>query len=290
MYIAIKKSKMYIVKGNRNRPRSAGESEDEKMRITKKTVYAKYGIEMQGNKILSPIGWIPELLKDGNDKTGKQVYTWSILPGKHEFSIEIAGKKVVVCGTCICNCKGCYAMRGRFNGPVVKESLARNTYLVNEHIGFVRRAISAQLEYIGRGEVRIHAAGDFNTKAGNKYPEMWRGIAETFNSFRFWTYTKVRECETLFDGLKNANIVKSVIPGVGINFGHCDYIINAYYTLREAGKKVYICRCGIDQNQHCERCGICATYDYVLFLEHSTEYVAEKDPLYPALVEIVNAQ
>lgn len=290
MYIVDKSSKMYIVKGNRNRPRNAGESEEEKMRITKKMVYAKYDIEMKGDKILSPIGWITELLKEGNDKTGKRVYTWSILPGRKEYVLEVAGEKIVICGTCICNCDGCYAMRKRYNTPSVKESMARNTYLVNEHIDFVRRAISAQLEYIGRGEVRIHAAGDFNTKAGRKYPEMWRGIAEKFNSFRFWTYTKIHEYESLFDGLKNANIVKSVIPGIGINFGHCDYIISAYYTLREAGKRVYICRCGIDKNQHCERCGICATYDYVLFLEHSTEYIAEKDPLYPALVEIVNAQ
>lgn len=90
--------------------------------------------------------------------------------------------------------------------------------------------------------------------------------------------------------MKNANIVKSVIPGIGFNFGHCDYIINAYYTLKELGKSVYICKCGIDKNQHCERCGVCATYEYVLFIEHSTGYNAEKDPLYNKLCEIVNNQ
>lgn len=96
--------------------------------------------------------------------------------------------------------------------------------------------------------------------------------------------------ETLFDSLKNANIVKSVIPGIGLNFGTCEYIINAYYTLRELEESVYICRCGIDKNQHCERCGVCTTYKYVLFVEHSTSYKAELDPLYGKLCEIVNNQ
>jgi len=148
----------------------------------------------------------------------------------------------------------------------------------------------AQLEYIGRGEIRIHAAGDFNTKDPESYARMWYDIAKKNNSFRFWTYTKVKQFETLFDNLKNANIVKSVIPGIGFNFGTCEYIINAYYTLQEMNESVYICKCGIDKMQHCEKCGVCATYKYVLFVEHSTSYKAEKDPLYAKLCEIVNNQ
>ena len=47
--------------------------------ITKKAVYAKYGIEFSNGKIMSPVGSISELLKEGNGKTGKQVYTFSML-------------------------------------------------------------------------------------------------------------------------------------------------------------------------------------------------------------------
>lgn len=101
---------------------------------------------------------------------------------------------------------------------------------------------------------------------------------------------KLKKFENLFDKFKNANIVKSVIPGLGFNFGKCEYIINAYYTLLELGKSVYICKCGIGKEQHCEHCGVCATYDYVLFIEHSTGYKAEKDPYYDKLVEIINNQ
>lgn len=260
------------------------------MATNKKTIYAKYGIQYKSGKILSPIGYIPELLKEGNSKTGKNVWTWSILPGTHEFTLEINGEKVVVCGTCICDCVGCYAKTGFYKMKNVIDSLAINTYLVNMYPEFVKNAISAQLEIIGRGEIRIHASGDFNTADPENYAEMWREIAEQFPTFRFWTYTKTRKFETLFDNLKNANIVKSIIPKIGVNFGHCDYIINAYYTLKAMDCKVYICKCGIDKNKHCENCGVCTVFDFVLFLEHSTEYKAEKDPLYEKLCEIVNNQ
>lgn len=260
------------------------------MAANKKAIYNKYGIEYKSGKILSPIGYIPELLKEGNSKTGKAVYTFSLLPGNGVYEVDIFGKKYVVSGSCACNCSGCYAQTGFYKMNSVINSIAINTFLVNNYLDFVKNAIMAQLESMGRGEIRIHAAGDFNTKDPEKYAAMWYEIAKKNNAFRFWTYTKVKKFESLFDDLKNANIVKSVIPGIGFNFGHCDYIINAYYTLLDLGKKVYICKCGIDKQQHCEKCGICATYDYVLFLEHSTSYKAENDPLYSKLCEIVNNQ
>ena len=258
--------------------------------ITKKAAYAMYGIEFKNNHINSPIGPINELLKIGNGKTGKEVYTFSLLPGTEEFTIEIDGIEYTIKGSCICKCTGCYAMTGHYNHDTTIRSMAINTYLVNNYPDFVKRCIMAQLTYIGRGEIRIHAAGDFNTADPDTYAAMWYDIAKRFNSFRFWTYTKVKKYESLFDDLKNANIVKSVIPGIGFNFGHCDYIINAYYTLKALDQSVYICKCGIDKNQHCERCGVCTTYKYVLFVEHSTGYNAEKDPLYAKLCEIVNNQ
>ena len=259
-------------------------------RITKKDIYKKYGIEFKNNHIVSPVGEISELLKEGNDKTGKLVYTFSILPGTGKYTVIVNGKEYTEKGSCVCNCSGCYAKTGHYNHESTIRSMLINTYLVNKHLPFVQACINAQLEYIGRGEVRIHAAGDFNTENPAAYAAMWLDIAKKNNAFRFWTYTKVKQYETLFDNLKNANIVKSVIPGIGFNFGRCEYIINAYYTLKELGQSVYICKCGIDKNQHCERCGVCATYKYVLFIEHSTGYNAEKDPLYEKLVEIVNNQ
>lgn len=147
-------------------------------RLTKKDCYKKFGITFENGKILSPIGYIPELLKEGNDKTGKLVYTFSILPGTGEYILTIDGTDYVVTGTCCCDCIGCYAKTGRFNGDVVIHSMAVNTFLVNNYPDFVKNCIMAQLMYIGRGEVRIHAAGDFNTKDPDVYANIWHYIAE----------------------------------------------------------------------------------------------------------------
>jgi len=246
-------------------------------RITKKDIYQRHAIEFDGDShILYHGEWIPELLKEGNTKTGKRVYTFSLPAGTD--------------GTCVCDCEGCYAKTGRYNCENVIESLKRNREIVENDIWFFYHAISAQLETIGKGEIRIHAAGDFNTSNSAEYVEMWKLIAKENPNFHFWTYTKIREYETAFDNIENANIVKSVIDGIGINYGHVDYIIKAYHKLKAAGANVWICRCGIDKNQHCENCKHCLNSDFVLFVEHSTEYNAKKDPLYEELVKIIESQ
>lgn len=244
--------------------------------MSRREIYEKFGIQYKSGKILYNGKWIAPLLKEGNSKTGKKVYTWS-MP---------AGTK----GTCVCNCAGCYAMTGFYNMPSVKKALEMNQAIVEGDIDFFYRAISAQLETIGNGEIRIHASGDFNTKNSADYAAAWKRIVSENKSFLFWTYTKMQQYEGLFDGLDNGNIVKSVINGIGINYGHCDYIINTYKKLKAAGARVYICRCGIDKNQHCENCKHCATSDFVLFIEHSTDYVAEKDPLFETLKALIDSQ
>lgn len=244
--------------------------------MNKKQIYAKHGIEYKNGKINYHGRFISELLKEGNSKTGKKVYTWSMLAGKE--------------GTCACTCEGCYAMTGFYQMPNVKESLKLNTDIVNNDIEFFYNAISAQLETLERGEIRIHASGDFMTSNPTEYANTWRRIAKENSSFLFWTYTKVKQFENLFADIPNANIVKSVINGIGYNFGHCDYIINTYNKLKAMGANVYICRCGIDKNQHCENCKHCATSDFVLFIEHSTAYKAEQDPLYNELKQLIEAQ
>jgi len=259
-------------------------------KLTKRECYAKQGIQFDGKHILSPLGWINELLKQGNVKLGKTVYTFSLLPGKAEYSAVISGEYIVAVGTCCCVCDGCYAMTGHYRQASARRSMIINTTLVNLYLDFVRRAITAQLEWIGKGECRIHAAGDFNTKNPEEYAAMWHDIVTRFPNIRFWTYTKVKRFETLFDDVKNANVVKSIVPGMGKNYGHCDYIMTLYYGLREMGKKVYICKCGIDKGQYCENCNVCAAYDYVLFLEHGTGYKPEKDPSFGKFCELVKNQ
>lgn len=258
--------------------------------MTKKEIYAKHGIVYDGKHIISPLGPVTELLQIGNGKLGKTVLTYSTLPGTGIYHAVLNGIAYNVKGTCKCDCTGCYAKTGHYNHQSVIDALAFRTVLIREYPEWTCEAIKAQIEYLmqetPRLELRISAAGDIEAVA----VPVWKEIVRTYPTLCTWTYTKNSENETIFDDFKNSNVVKSIIPGHGLNFGHCGYIIDTYKALKAEGKRVYICKCGIDKNQHCERCGVCATYEYVLFVEHSTSYRAEKDPRYAELVELINAQ
>ena len=256
-------------------------------KLTKKEIYAAHGVVFDGEKILCPeFGYRQPLLKEGNTKTGKKVFTWSTLPTNKEFTLVINGKEYNVNGTCPCHCKGCYATKGKFNCDCVMESLAVNTILIRNYPDFVTEALIAQIEADRLENVRIDAAGDIE----NGMITVFRKVAEACPQVNFWSYTKNKDAENAFDDIANTNIVKSIIPNIGFNFGHCDHIINAYNKLVEAGESVYICRCGIDKEQHCENCKGCSVNKYVLFIEHSTEYKATKDPLFEQLKDIIEKQ
>ena len=256
--------------------------------MKKQEIYKEYGIEYKNGKILAPLyGWINPLLINGNKKLGRGVYTFSILPTNKEITYFENGEKKTEKGTCPTTCPGCYACGGCYLFNSTKLSLARKTVLCRVALDFVRRAILAQIKADNIKICRIHAAGDFFAAA---YVEMWKEICRENPSCLFWSYTKNQEAEAAFDEIDNCNIVKSIIPGKGFNFGKAGYIISLYYYLKEAGKKVYICRCGIDANQHCTNCRHCAESDFVLFLEHGTTYKPEDDPLFPAFVQLVESQ
>lgn len=241
------------------------------MRTTKKDIYAKYGIEYnpKTQKIKTPLGWSRELLKNGNEKVGKKVKTWSMNTS-----------------TCCCHCADCYGEKGCYNFPSVKASLEFRTTLARVYMGFLERALTAQCETFKDGtEIRIHVVGDFFCL---EYVQMWKRIVKKFPELIFWTYTKT-EYDDAFDKYDNANIVKSIVNGE-LNFGECSHVMRLYEELKTQGKSVHICRCGVDDEQHCEGCHKCSISEFVLFLKHSTEYVGKDDPLFPAFVEMVNNQ
>lgn len=255
---------------------------------SKKSVYARYGIEYANGKIKSEkYGFVNEMLIDGNAKIGKGCFHFSMLPTNQLFNVIVNNMSYTVKGTCVCNCKGCYATKGNYRFQSTINSLGIRTLLAREELDFVERAIKAQIEADHIEAVRIHAAGDFDSKA---YLDMWIRIVSMFPNVKFWTYTKVREFENAFNGFENANIVKSVISGHGFNFGHCDYIESVYNTLASENKTVHICKCGIDKNQHCTNCKGCSVNEYVLFIEHSTEYNAAKDPILDKIRALIEKQ
>ncbi len=261
------------------------------MKQSKAAIYEQYGIkyDTKTNKIYHGVlGWIRPLLINGNDKLCRGVYTYSTLPTNKMYIVSFGPfTDKHVKGTCPCHCKGCYATKGRYTFQNVIQANARKTWLSRFDIDFMVRAIIAQINADHITICRIHASGDFDSSA---YIDAWRRIVKECPNTIFWTYTKNIQAENAFDDLSNINVVRSVIPGIGFNFGHCDYIIKAYNALKSIGKKVYICRCGIDKKQHCTNCHGCYENEIVLFVEHSTEYKAEKDPSYNALKQLIESQ
>lgn len=257
-------------------------------RIRKGDIYAAYGIEYKAGKIRAPFfGWINPLLVNGNSKLGKGVWTWSMLPGNFMHHVDIDGDPADVLGTCPVNCPGCYAQKGCYLFRSTKSSLARKTIIARMDLDFMSRAIVAQVRADKVKLLRIHAAGDFFSA---DYIDAWKDIISACPDTIFWSYTKNSDAENAFTEYDNCNIVKSVLPGIGYNFGKCAYLIKAYNALKAAGKPVYICRCGVDPDQHCTNCKGCSRNEYVLFLEHSTSYKATDDPLFPELEKIVMSQ
>lgn len=273
------------------------------MRRTKKVIYAEYGIEYKSGKIFcEPLNsWISPLLINGNKKIGRGVWQWSMTAGNKNVSDEVAARVVenittdmdantvrIMCGgTCNLNCPGCYAQTGCYVFFSTRLSLARKTFLVRMYMEWVERAINAQIDADKILYCRIHVAGDF---ISNDYVEMWARICKAHPETCFWTYTKQTfSALATLDGLQNCNIVKSLVDGK-VNYGKAGYIIALYKDLVARGENVYICRCGIDSNQHCAGCHHCFTSKYVLFLEHSTSYKPENDPDYSTFIELVNSQ
>lgn len=273
-------------------------------RKTIKDTFAEYGIQYDGKNHIycEPLRrWIPLLLINGNKKIGRGVYHFSITAGNKPVSAETVVKALgsiaatedmevlqhACGGTCCCNCPGCYAQSGHYTKSSVKASLAWRTYLAQRFPEWTENAINAQIAALNIKMVRIHAAGDFFS---DEYVMMWARIAEANSGCIFWTYTKTTHPSiAVFDSLRNANVVKSLVNG-GFNFGKAGYLIALYRDLVASGKTVWICRCGIDKDQHCNTCHHCFSSEYVLFLEHGTDYRPEQDPDYPAFVELVNSQ
>lgn len=260
-------------------------------RTSKAAVYAAYGIRYRPQnhgQIKTPDGhWIPVLMINGNTKIGRGVWTFSTLPGTAIYHAIVNGQAVDVRGTCPCDCIGCYAKTGRYKLPSNVNALALRTIIARDYTDWMRRAITAQIIADDIRTVRVHASGDFFNDA---YIDAWKAIAAAAPNVRFWTYTKNASAVAAFDSVPNLNIVRSIVPEIGLNYGTCAHVLNTYAALTARGEAVHICPCGTDPNQHCNNCTGCSKYRYVLFVEHSTAYNAAADPLFPDVCRAVAMQ
>lgn len=230
----------------------------------------------------------PLPLVDGNDKIGKGVWHASTLPGSKDITFTFNDIEYTEKGTCPITCPGCYGLSGFYNYDSTKYYLMQRTRFLKEYPALYFYVCRCQIMAENIKYIRIHATGDFipGEAAG------WYEIFKAMPHLKGWTYTK---CDisgdiAMLDSLDNFNIVKSIVPGCGFNFGHIDYILSVYDHLKSIGETPYICRCGIDKNQHCNNCTGCSKNKYVLFIEHSTDYKAEKDILYSDIKALIESQ
>lgn len=248
------------------------------------------GLKAYGNLVMIDGELYPLPLVQGNEKLGRNVWHGSTLPTTHEYiaTDKKTGETIKESGTCPTTCSGCYGTKGCYNWNSTKYLLAKRTSLLRNYPEIYFFLVALQIEFENIEKLRIHATGDFLDGEATGYIN----VLKKFPNVKAWTYTKrdvVGEIAEL-DAMPNCNVVKSIIPGRGFNFGPVAYIANLFYLLKRRGESVYICRCGIDPQQHCSNCNGCSDHKFVLFIEHSTDYDAKSDYGYGKIVELINNQ
>lgn len=260
----------------------------------KEAIAGETGLKVYGDWIMIDGELYPLPLVDGNEKIGKGVWHASTLAGAIVHTFEYNDAVYTEKGTCPMTCKddhgkiACYGLNGCYTYSNVKYYLMMRTRLLRKYPETYFKIARLQIVHENIKLLRLHATGDFipGEAAG------WYEIFKDMPGLKGWTYTKCKWTADIkkLDSLNNFNIVRSIIPGYGYNFGTIGYILKVWNKLKNAGKKVYICRCGIDKNQHCNTCAGCSENKYVLFIIHGTSYKALLDPLYNVIAKIINDQ
>jgi hypothetical protein len=112
------------------------------------------------------------ILSKGNDKIGQDIFAFNLPP-------------VLSCPGMSAACESCYAQRGRWVFPKVKEALHRNWEASRDPFFAERmiREIRTRRVHV----VRIHASGDFYSA---HYIRSWRRVADNCRSVTFYAYTR----------------------------------------------------------------------------------------------------
>lgn len=121
-------------------------------------------------------------LSPGNSKLGP-VPVWNLPAGPS------CPGKTAWCGGSVLKKPNCYATRGHFTGPAVKNKYVANYQRLIAPGGleaFVRE-VPLELRAKAASLCRIHASGDFFSQA---YVEAWTRIVEASPRVSFWAYTR----------------------------------------------------------------------------------------------------
>ena len=186
-----------------------------------------------------------KLLKAGNKKIARTTLYWSITP-------------VISCPNCGACKQHCYALFPYCFYPAVKKSWDLNFSLAKTG-DFVHQVEYQLTKSKTCQSVRVHVAGDFFS---TDYINAWAGIIKNFPSIKFYGYSKVFELLPVdsLNRLKNCNIINSIAPDGGVNFGNAERV----KYLESVGFK--LCPATAGKNVNCgSTCKICLTNKKVCF-------------------------
>lgn len=202
-------------------------------------------------------GTIPKLnmnrLVKGNSKLSKNILIFDTTAGKE--------------GTCVMNCKNCYAKKAQRLYKYSRLFRAINTYLAKNHIDILENLIVNQiLRTENLSVIRLHSSGDFFSQ---DYVEMWDRIIKRFAYIKFYTYTKNFNLDfSEIEKNKNFNLIRSLITindNLVINYGDKNHI----EMLVKNG--CFLCPATIKENDKVvcgEDCSYCVTGKKVCFNIH----------------------
>lgn len=190
-----------------------------------------------------------KVLSRGNNKLHNSIFCWAITP-------------VESCLNCSQCAKRCYARFPYRMRPNVRKAWDFN-FSIAKTGAFVDHIIEQLSNARTCKSVRIHVAGDFFSP---EYIEGWKKIVDFFPAIRFYSYSKVFD---ILPGVaelasrNNCNIINSITPDGGVNFGDNDRIaglVELGYKVCPAARSNDI-TCGLD-------CTLCLTESKVCFNVH----------------------
>ena len=168
-----------------------------------------------------------------------------------------------------CNKKGvCYAQKGSFNYPSVKNCYAENLRTFIENPEQAEMDILSQMPFIGF--CRVHASGDI---VNPRYLDMLVSIAIKLPNVKFMMYTKKYELinkyvEEIGEFPENMTIIFSAWDGYKMDNRHN---FPTSHVILKKGNEDAIPENGFLCNGECERCYKCWLLEKgesVLFNEH----------------------
>lgn len=135
-------------------------------------------------------------------------------------------------------CKHCYALKAEHQYLQVLP--ARMRHLKETMANSFVSSLVEEIRKSKKTKVRIHESGDYYSQA---YLDKWTAIAEQLPNVRFYCFTKKEDKLdfTAFKALLNTNVVQSIAPDGGYNFGTMERLAEL------SAMGYHICPCGIEE-------------------------------------------